>query len=101
MTTKVVAIDRPELKPLAMSDRFRHDVTYFMTPSGEVGVPPLASGEYWIRLDDARNWLDELVILVVSPLDSTSKAEIELTDEQEAWLEWMVANQIEHVRLES
>jgi len=49
--------------------------------------------------DEAIKWLDELVVYVVSPLDARSKAEIELTDEHEAWLNWMVENNVQHVRL--
>jgi len=101
MSVLVHAVDRSDVVPLEMPDRFRHDVTYFMTPPGEHGVPDLPAGEYWVRLNDARRWLDEFVVLVVSPLDSESKAEIELTDEMEAWLEWMVANGVEHIRLET
>jgi hypothetical protein len=40
------------------------------------------------------------VLLIYSPLDSTKQAEIELTAEQEEWLEWMVANQVRHIRIE-
>jgi hypothetical protein len=98
---RVFAVDRPELPPYEMPARFKTDVVYFITPAGEHGVPKLASNEYWIRLDDARKWLDELVIEVVSPLDAAAKAEIELTEEQERWLEWMVAHGVEHVRLEA
>ncbi len=72
-----------------------------MTPPGNPGVPPLGPGEYWVRLDDARRWLEQFVVEVVSPLDSDAKAEIELSEEQEAWLEWIVKNQVEHIRLES
>jgi len=96
---QVVAIDRPDVPPLEMPERFKFQIVYFMTPSGEHGAPVLAPGEYWIRLEDARKWLDELVIYVVSPLDSASQAEIELTDEQEAWLEWLVTNEVERVKL--
>ena len=87
------------LPPYSMPDRFRTDIAYFMTPAGEPGVPPLAPGEYWIRAAEAKQWLDDLVVRVVSPLDAEAKAEVELTDEQEGWLEWMVRNQVEHVRL--
>ena len=83
-----------------MPARFRTQIAYFMTPSGEHGAPELKPGEYWIRLGDARRWLDDGVVSIISPLDAEAKAEIELTDEQEAWLEWMVANRIEHVRLD-
>ncbi len=72
-----------------------------MTPAGEGGVPKLPPGEYWVRLADARTCLDDGVVRLVSPLDSATKAEIELSEEQEAWLEWMVANGVEHIRLET
>jgi hypothetical protein len=39
-------------------------------------------------------------VRTVSPLDSDSKAEIELTEEQEAWLEWMLTHEVQHVRVE-
>lgn len=96
----VYAVDRPELAPLEMPSRFRHDVAYFMTPPGERGAPKLAAGEYWIDQEDARRWLDDGVLLVYSPLDSTKQAEIVLTEEQEEWLEWMLANKVNRVRLE-
>lgn len=87
--------------PFSMPARFRTDIAYFMTPAGELGVPSLGPDEYWIRLLDARQWLDELVVRVVSPLDAEAQAELELTEDQEAWLEWLVRHEIEHVRLES
>jgi len=99
MAVLVYAVARPELEPFRMPDRFRHEITYFMTISGEAGVPRLPAGEYWIKLADAKTSLDEGVVRIVSPLDSASRAEIELSEEQEAWLEWMVQGEIEHVRL--
>jgi hypothetical protein len=98
---QVVPIDHPEVPPLAMSQRFRTEIVYFMTPAGVRGAPTaLGANEYWVALDDARRWLEDLVVLVVSPLDSASKAEIELSEEHEKWLEWMVRHEIQHVRLE-
>jgi hypothetical protein len=99
MAVHVFSCAHPEIKPLRMPDRFRHEITYFMTPSGEQGIPKLPPGEYWIRLADARAALDDGVVSVVSPLDSQSRAELELTEEQEQWLEWMTLHQVEHVRL--
>ncbi len=96
---QVFAVGRPELAPLEMPSRFKHDIAYFMTPPGEQGVPVLPDAEYWVKLDDARRWLDEGVLMLVSPLDSENQAEAEITEEQERWLEWMVANHVEHVRL--
>lgn len=96
----VHAVGRPDLPPFEMSDRFKTQIVYFMTPTGERGAPDLGPREYWIRLDEARSWLEEFVVSVVSPLDAASKAEFELTDEQESWLEWMVANEVQHVRVD-
>lgn len=98
---RVFAVERPELSPLEMPARFKHDVAYFMTPPGEHGVPTLPAGQYWIRLEDARRWLDDGVLSLVSPLDSQNQTEVEITDEQQAWLEWMVAHNVERVRLET
>ena len=98
--TFVHSIEKPELPPFEMPARFRTDVSYFMTPSGEDGAPQLQPGEFWIRLENAKRWLDEFVVPVVSPLSAEVKSEIELTEDQEAWLEWMVSNSIQHIRLE-
>lgn len=98
---RVHAVGRPELAPLEMPARFKHDIAYFMTPSGDRDVPPLPTGEYWIMADDARRWLDDGVLLLVSPLDSESKAEVEISEDQERWLEWLVEHNVQHVRLES
>ncbi len=83
-----------------MPARFRTEIVYFITPGGPDGTAKLPEGEYWVRLDDARRWLDELVIRIVSPLDAQAQAEIELSEDHEVWLEWMVAHGIEHVRIE-
>jgi hypothetical protein len=97
----VVPLDRPDVPPLAMSQRFRTEVVYFMTPAGDRTAPAaLGPNEYWIARDDAQRWLDDLVVRVVSPLDAASKAEIALSDEHERWLEWMVQHDIQHIRLE-
>src|SRR4051794_27749960 len=95
----VIAVDRSDLAPLKMSPRFKRDIAYFMTPPGERGAPLLPAGEFWIDLDEARRWLDEGILTLVSPLDSENKAEAEITEEQEKWLEWLVANGVQHVRL--
>ena len=99
MPVLVHAVGRPEIAPFSMPDRFRHEITFFMTVAGEAGVPKLPAGEYWILLAESKRALDDGVVRVVSPLDSATKAEIELSEEQEAWLEWMVKNIVEHVRL--
>ncbi|MEK6247760.1 MAG: hypothetical protein N2C12_06240 [Planctomycetales bacterium] len=96
----VHAMHHDEIPPLEMPDRFLRDIAYFMTPAGEDGVPELGKKEFWVGLKEAQQWLDDGVLEVVSPLDSQRHAEIEISEQQEAWLEWMVKNQIEHVRLD-
>jgi hypothetical protein len=100
MPVLVVAVDCPQAAPLSMPERFRHDIAYFMSAPDEPGVPALAPGEYWISLDNARRWLDDGVIAVVSPLDSENRTEVELSEEQENWLAWLVEHQVQRVRIE-
>jgi hypothetical protein len=99
MAVLVHAVGRPDLAPFSMPDRFRHEITFFIAVAGEGGIPKLPAGEYWVRLGDSRTTFEEGVVRIVSPLDSASKAEIEISEEQETWLEWMIQNNIEHVRL--
>lgn len=98
MSIKVYAADRPELPPFIAPDRLRQEVAYFMSVPGEHGVPQLGEGEYWIDLAAARQWLDDGVISVVSPLDSENQTEVELSEDHEAWLEWMLAHQVSRIR---
>ena len=97
---KVHSLDQPQAPPLDLPDRFRLEIPFFMTPPGERGAPAkLGDGEYWIDAEDARQWLDEQVVYVVSPLDAENKAEIELTEYHEAFLEWLLKHSVRHVRL--
>lgn len=96
---KIIAVDQPNVSPLVMPERFRMEIVYFMTLPGEKGAPlKMDDGEYWIDLDDAKQWLDEQVIYVVSPLDAENQAQIELTEYHEAFLQWVVENGARHVR---
>ncbi len=97
---KVIPLDRPHVVPYLMPPRFKTEIAYFMTPAGDPGVPTLGADEYFVRLEDARKFLDELVVQIVSPLSEERKTEIELTEDHEAWLKWMVEHEIQHVRLE-
>ena len=96
---QVIPVDNPNASPCEMPARFQRDIAYFMTPGGERGAPKLPAGEYWIDPEDARRWLDEGVLSLVSPLDSEHQAEVELTEDQERFLEWLIEHQVRHVRL--
>jgi hypothetical protein len=101
MSTLVYAVEKPELPPFEMPARFKHDITYFCTQAGEQGVPvTIPEGEWWVRREDAQRLYDEGVIRIVSPLDSANTVEVEISEDQEAWLNWLIQYEIEHVRLE-
>lgn len=99
MPVLVYAVEKPHVPPFQMPDRFRHEITFFITPGGEHGLAKLPPGEYWVRLEDSRTYLNEGVICIVSPLDGENKTEMEISEDQENWLEWMTAHEIDHVRL--
>ena len=100
MPTFVYAVDKPELPPLEMPDRFQNDIRYFITQSDDKSLSELPSNQYDVSLEEAGKWLEEGVFYLPSPLDNERQAEVEITEEQEVWLEWMVENQIDRIRLQ-
>ncbi len=102
MPVTIHALDQPNVPPCSMPTRFRHDVTYFATPAGVQDAPQhLGEREFWIRKADARRALDDGVVTIVSPLDSAARTEIELTEDQERWLEWLARYDVQHVRIDT
>lgn len=102
MGIRVLAVGRSDIPGWKMPDRFRHDVTYFATPAGTGNAPQqLPPKEYWISQSEAERILEDGVLTIVSPLDSDSRTELEITEEQEQLLEWLIQHEIEHIRLET
>lgn len=97
MSVLVYAVTQPNLPPFKMSDRFRTEIAYFMSIPGQNDIPQLPEGEFWVKLDDARKWQEEGVISLVSPLDSENRTEVEIREEQEDWLAWMIDHAVEHI----
>jgi hypothetical protein len=97
---RIIPLDRPHVLPFLMPPRFKTEIVWFTSLDGK-DVPALGVDEYFVRLDDARRFLELLVVEIVSPLSEERKTEIELTEDHEAWLKWMVEHEIQHVRLES
>jgi hypothetical protein len=101
MIIRVHAVNRPDVPACPMPARFRHDVTYFATPAGTMDAPvTLGDREYWIRTADSARILDDGVITIVSPLDSASRTELEITEDQERFLEWLTLHGVQHVRID-
>jgi hypothetical protein len=95
----LVPVDRPDVPPLSISARTKSQLVYFMSTPNSPGVPPLAESEYWFARSEVTQWLREGVFYLVSPLDSANKTEVELSEDQEALLNWLDRNHIEHVRV--
>lgn len=102
MSTIATALDGLPAPPLTLGNKFRQEVTYLATPAGVQDAPQaLGPGEFWVRADDARNYLDVGAVTIISPLDSDFRTEIELTEDQERFLEWATRYAIQHVQLTS
>jgi hypothetical protein len=95
----LIALDRPDVHPLAISTRMRGQLVYFVAAPSAAGMPTLRENEYWFARDEVKKWLEEGVFYLVSPLDSANVTEVELTEEQETLLAWLDRNQIQHVRV--
>lgn len=95
----LVPIDRPEVAPWPISPRLRAQLVYFMSASGASGVPPLAEDEFWFAAAEVAEWVDQGVFYLVSPLDTANMTEVELTEEQEAFLQWLKDERVQHVRI--
>jgi hypothetical protein len=96
---RLIPLDRTTVPPRAISPRLRSQLVYFMSAPGTAGVPTLGEDEYWFTAADVARWLDEGVFYLVSPLDTANMTEVELTEEQEALLQWLKDNQVQHVRI--
>jgi hypothetical protein len=97
---KLVSVGRADVKSKVISSRLRSQLVYFAAAPGAQDVPPLAEKEYFFRLNETQNLLEEGVFHLVSPLDTANMTEVELTEEQEELLEWLAAHELEHVRVE-
>ncbi len=97
---RVVPIDQPEVAPLPISARLSSQIVYFMSAPDADGVPELKQGEYWIAEAEVERILEEGTVLLISPLDSENATEVEITEEQESFLEWLQAHRIQHLRVE-
>jgi hypothetical protein len=101
MPVRITPVDQTSVAPMKGPDSFRHEVTYFMTPGDGDGAPALGKDEYWVESKNVAQWLEDGCLELMSPLNAEIKAEIEISEFQEEWLEWMKANDITHIRVQS
>ncbi len=98
-TIRLLPLDRPDVEPLSISARMRSQLVYFANERG-ADKPPLAPGEFYFAADQIATTLDDGVLCLVSPLDTANMTEIELSEEQEEFLEWLRDHSIQIVRVQ-
>ena len=76
--------------------RLRTQLSYFTSPGDG---PDLGPDEFWFVPEEVTKWLDDGVFYLVSPLDSANTTEVELTEEQEEFLNWLQKKGVRHVRV--
>ena len=96
----LIPVDRPVAPSLEISARLRSQLVYFITPPDAARVPPLPPNEYWIDAAQTAQRLADGVLELVSPLDEAHRTTVELSEEQEIFLEWLTTHQVQHVRLQ-
>jgi hypothetical protein len=96
---QLVPLDRTEVPPRTLSPRLRSQLVYFASAPDAPGVPPLGEGEYFFAAAEVAKWLDDGVLYLVSPLDTDNMTEVELSEEQEALLEWLKGRGVQHARV--
>ena len=100
MTYQLLPVDHATAPPLAISARLRSQLVYFMTPPDTPHVPPLQPNDYWIDAEQSAQWFADGVFELVSPLDGEQRTVIELSEEQEMFLEWLTTHHIQHIRVQ-
>ncbi|RMF86996.1 MAG: hypothetical protein D6736_13800 [Nitrospinota bacterium] len=100
-TYRLHPLDKTDVEPFPISERLRSQLHYFAGPPDHPAAPPdLKPGEYWFHIPELESYLEQGAFSVISPLDLANATEIELSEEQEALLQWLVTHEIRHTRLE-
>jgi hypothetical protein len=92
----VIPLDKTGIDPYEISATLRKQLPYFTEGRIQDTSNP---DRFFFPIARTSELLEDGVFYVVSPLDDQNQAEIEITDEQEDLLEWLVSNQIENVQI--
>ena len=96
---RIRPLDHPELPPLPISARLRSQLIYFAATAAP-GAEALGDDEYRFPAEAVAESLESGVVALISPLDTANMTEIELSEEQETFLQWLADHHVEHVRVE-
>jgi hypothetical protein len=97
---KIIGLDPAVEEPLLISAALRNQLNYFVITKSHEDEKRLAPNEFEIDLLDVARWAERGAIRMVSPLDSSHFAEVELSFEQLDFLDWLLAGQIQRLRVE-
>lgn len=97
---RIIPIGLEGITPREISPRFRTQINYFVGSPAAQGAPTLGEGEHWFDPIEVEKWLDDGVFYLVSPLDTANMTEVELSEEQEDFLNWLKAKNVSHIRIE-
>ena len=92
----LIPLDKTEIAPYEISGTLRKQLPYFTEGKIHDTSDP---DRFFFPIARTTELLEDGVFYVVSPLDDQNQAEIEITDEQEDLLEWLVSNRIEEVQV--
>ena len=84
----LIPLDKTEIDPYEISGTLRKQLPYFT--EGRIHDTG-NSDKFFFPIARTSELLEDGVFYVVSPLDDQNQAEIEITDEQEDLLEWLVS----------
>jgi hypothetical protein len=100
LSYKIVSIEPAIEKPFPISFTLKNQLNYFVVTKSAEDEQRLATNEFEVDLNEVARWAESGVIRMVSPLDSSHFAEVELSFEQLDLLEWLLAGQVKRLRVE-
>ena len=97
---KIIGLEPAVQEPLLISATLHNQLNYFVITKSREDEERLAPNEFEVDLLDIMRWAESGTIRMVSPLDSSHFAEVELSFEQLDLLDWLLAGQIKRLRVE-
>ena len=97
---KIIGLEPAVEEPSLISATLRNQLNYFVVTKSPEDEARLAPNEFEIDLLDIARWAESGTIRMVSPLDSSHFAEVELSFEQLDLLDWLLARQVKRMRVE-
>lgn len=88
---------RTDVAPRPISSRLRTQLVYFALPMSPAEAE---AGEFAFDLEQVERVEGDGVIALISPLDTANMTEVELSEEQEVFLRWLLREKVRRIRIE-